>query len=490
MMDNAQDLLRDAVRVRDEHPDRVAITTDGLNGLTYRELHLSARAVVDRLHANGVRPGDRVVLRFDPTDAPAVAAAWLGALSAEIVAVPASPRFGDADLRRVAEDCGAVAVVGRPSVLDDHLPRVPVGDVRPEGQRLALEPVPRALGSLASIIYTSGTTGQTKGVACPYGSLVSAPFATGTVQVHAFPYDTSAAQNAMSRTLLGSTTHVMSTFSPRQVVDVIERERAGWLGMSPVMATMLQRSRALAGRRLDALRVVVLAGAATPPHVAAALTEALPDAAVTNHYTLTEAGRHFLRHVVDPERPRVLGRNGTTSQISILDEEGRPVPIGHAGEIAFVVGTGPELRTYFGDDVATAAMYSPPGYLRTGDVGHVDDAGDVHLTDRKKDIIIKGGLNISSAEVEAVLAGHRTVLDVAVFPVPDAALGELVGAAVVPGEGYLEDEVAAFARARLGRDRMPDRWWVTGPLPRTATGKVAKGVLRATLTAVATEGRA
>lgn len=487
---DASDLLSGACQARDAHPDRVAISTGGDGGLTYDELHASAGAVVDGLHAHGVRTGDRVVLRFDPTDAPAVAAAWLGTLAAGVVAVPASPRFDDVDLARVAADCGAVAVVGRPSGLDSVLPRVPVAPVGPDGRPGTLDPVPREPGDLASIIYTSGTTGRTKGVACPYGSLVSAPFSAGTGQVHAFPYDTSAAQNAMSRTLLGSTTHVMPTFNPHQVAAVLEREGAGWLGLTPVMAAMLLRSRALHGRRLDALEVVVLAGAATPPHVSAALAEALPGAAVTNHYTLTEAGRHFLRQVVDPARPRVLGRNGTTAQIAILDDEGRPLPAGRLGEIAFVVGSGPELRTYYGDEAATASMYTPPGHLRTGDLGHVDDAGDVHLTDRKKDLIIKGGLNISSAEVEAVLAGHPTVLDVAVFAVPDPALGELVAAAVVPGDGYREDEVAAYARTHLGRDRAPDRWWTTGPLPRTSTGKVAKAALRATLAAGGADGPA
>lgn len=482
------DLLQGAARALDEHPDRVAVTADGVAGLTYRELHACARSVVDGLRSAGVRSGDRVVLRFDPTDAPLHAAAWLASLAGGYVAVPASPRFGDADLRRLAQDCGAAAVVGRPSVLDEDVPRVPAQDVRPLDGPPVLDGPPRAPGALASIIYTSGTTGRTKGVACPYGSLVSAPFTAGTVQVHAFPYDTSAAQNALSRALLGSTTHVMSTFNPRQVVDVLEREGAGWLGLSPVMATMLLRSRVLTGRRLDALRVVVLAGSATPPHVAAALAAALPGAAVTNHYTLTEAGHHFLRQVVDPARPQVLGRNGTTAEVSILDDDGTPLPAGQVGEIAFVVGSGPELRTYYGDEAATASMYSPPGYLRTGDVGHVDASGDVHLTDRKKDLIIKGGLNISSAEVEAVLAAHPAVLDVAVFAVPDPALGELVAAAVVPGDGYREDDLAAYARTHLGRDRAPDRWWVTGPLPRTATGKIAKAALRASLAAGPADG--
>ncbi|MBD7917066.1 acyl--CoA ligase [Cellulomonas sp. Sa3CUA2] len=481
-MEHPPDLLHGAARALDEHPDRLAVTGDGSVGLTYRELHASARSVVDGLQAVGARRGDRVVLRFDTTDAPLLAAAWLASLAGGFVAVPASPRFADADLRRIARDCGAAAVVGRPSVLDEDVPRVAAQDVRPLDGGSVLDGTSREAGTLASIIYTSGTTGRTKGVACPYGSLVSAPFAAGTVQVHAFPYDTSAAQNAMSRALLGSTTHVMSTFNPRHVVDVLEREGAGWLGVSPVMATMLLRSRALTGRRLDALRVVVLAGSATPPHVAAALAEALPRAAVTNHYTLTEAGQHFLRQVVDPARPQVLGRNGTTAQVSILDDDGTPLPAGQVGEIAFVVGCGPELRTYYGDATATASMYSPPGFLRTGDVGHVDELGDVHLTDRKKDLIIKGGLNISSAEVEAVLAAHPAVLDVAVFAVPDAALGELVAAAVVPGDGYRQEDLAAYARTHLGRDRAPDRWWVTGPLPRTATGKIAKAALRASLT--------
>lgn len=477
-MDEPLDLLRGAHRALREHPDRVAVTADGTHGLTYRALHESAGAVAAALRSTGARPGDRVVLRLDAADAPVLAAAWLGAVAAGYVAVPASSRFGDGDLRSIAQDSGAAAVVGRPSVLDEHLPRVPVEAVRPGGQTLA-ETTTAAAGDLASIIYTSGTTGRTKGVACPYGSLVSAPFAAGTVQVHAFPYDTSAAQNALSRTLLGSTTHVMATFAPRRVVDVLDRERAGWLGLSPVMATMLLRSRALTGRRLDALRVVVLAGSATPPHVSAALAAALPGAQVVNHYTLTEAGRHFLRQVVDPTRPQVLGRTGTTARVVVLDEAGAEVPTGTDGELALVVGTGPDLRTYWGDAAATRQLYSPPGLLRTGDVGHVDAHGDVHLTDRRKDLVIKGGLNISSTEVEAVLAAHPAVRDVAVFAVPDPSLGELVAAAVVPGDGFRAEEVASWAYETLGRDRAPDRWWTTDALPRTATGKVAKAVLRA-----------
>ena len=162
-----------------------------------------------------------------------------------------------------------------------------------------------------------------------------------------------------------------------------------------------------------------------------------------------------------------------------MDADGRDVPDGQDGEI---LTRGPELFTGYTDPALNAAAFLPGGWFRTGDVGRIDADGYLTVTDRLKDIIIRGGENISSKEVEDLLITHPAVADVAVIPVPDPALGERVCAVVVTRPGFtfdVEQARAHFAAAGAARQKTPEVVVLVDELPRTPSGKVRKDVLRA-----------
>ena len=471
-------------------PERALLAVHGgpqPGRMTVRELHERAQAVSDRLRAAGVGTGDRVALLFTPEQWLLFLPAWLGVLRNGSVAVPLSPRFSAAEVQRVLRDCAPSAVMGNLTGQDfggcltvsaGELGTLRTGSVHPPQQLPAT--------ALATVLYTSGTTGLTKGVACPHGSLVSASFPRPTRSLHAFPLDSSAGQNVTVRTLLGSPTHVAAGFSPRTFTQVMEAERIEWVGTSPSMAGLLLRNGRLAERDLSALRTFLLAGAPSPPRLLAQLRAALPPTAqVVNHYTLTEAGAMFLAQPYDPARPTAIGRVDGPTQVCIRTGDGAVAPVGTTGEICLRAGFPTVRRFYLSDPEATQAVFHPDGWLRTGDLGYVDGEGYVHLVDRKKDLIVRGGANISCLEVEAVLAMHPSVVEVAVFGAPHEALGEIVAAAVVAtGELTLADLRALARDHGLSEDKLPERLFLTDELPRTATGKVLKRVLAERLASV------
>jgi acyl-CoA synthetase (AMP-forming)/AMP-acid ligase II len=172
------------------------------------------------------------------------------------------------------------------------------------------------------------------------------------------------------------------------------------------------------------------------------------------------------------------------TEVKVLDEDGQPVVPGQVGEIWLRRRESPP-RWYYGDPVATAATFVK-GWVRTGDLGSLDDAGALYLVDRRRDVIITGGANVSSLEVEQVLAEHPAVAEAAVVAWPHPVLGEGVAAAVVVRQPTSASELQAFVRQRLGEHKTPQRVVFVDDLPRNASGKVLKRELRDRLQAEAT----
>ena len=185
--------------------------------------------------------------------------------------------------------------------------------------------------------------------------------------------------------------------------------------------------------------------------------------------------------IADPlgRRSRTDGRLLAGNQVRLVDADGRDVPPGRDGEI---LTRGPELFTGYTDPALNATAFLPGGWFRTGDIGRTDAEGYLTVTDRLKDIIIRGGENISAREVEDLLVTHPAVADVAVIPAPDPALGEQVCAVVVVRPGFTFDVGQArehFAAAGVARQKTPEVVVLVDDLPRTPSGKVRKDVLRA-----------
>ena len=463
-------VLPDLLRARAaEDPDAVALRVGAVESLTYGEWERRSNAAARGLVAQGVRPADRVALAFADDRLADYAVCYLAALKAGAVAVPLGSRFAADELDRVVAHAGAALVVRDAAALE----------AGQSGERFE---VPVAPDDLAEILYTSGTTGLPKGVACSHGNLMahdvpaeSGPAPVGPVSfLHAFPIGTQAAQEALRVPLRigGRVAVALPAFDPHELCALVERYRVVRLQLVPAMAHLLVVSGASRRYDVSSVRRVILSSAPAAPALFRRLAEAFPQASVWNAYALTEAGAARTLMEWDERRPTAVGRPVGATEIRIVD-----------GEIWLRRRDTP-ARWYYGDPTATAEAFGG-GWVHTGDVGHVDREGYLHLTDRQKDLIITGGSNVSSVEVENALYEHPAVIDAAVVGLPHPVLGEDVAAAVVLRSPTTERELQDVVRARLAEHKVPHRVVVVDRLPRNPSGKVVKPEVRALIAAQA-----
>jgi long-chain acyl-CoA synthetase len=356
-------------------------------------------------------------------------------------------------------------------------------------------PVPdESLG--AAMLYSSGTTGQPKGVlrdlptAAPSEPLPVMlfvrgmfGFTDGMTYLNPAPLYHSAPQASVAASLrMGCTTIVMEHFDAEQWLALVERYRVTNCQMVPVMFSRLLRLPEEVRVRYDtsSLQCIVHAAAPCPIHVKQGMIDWLGPV-ITEYYGATEANgftwcdsAQWLAHPGTVGKP-ILG------ELLVLDDDGGRCPAGTDGTIWF---RGATAFSYFGDPLKTAEGRSSDGTMSTvGDVGHVDGEGYLYLTDRKSYMIISGGVNIYPQEAENLLSGHPAVLDVAVIGVPNEDLGEEVKAVVQLVDPSLAGpelagELIGYCRARLSHFKCPRSVDFADELPRSATGKLYKRVLR------------
>lgn len=474
------DLLRQRAA---EAPDAVAVVADGGVSLSYGAWERRSNAAARGLVARGVGRQQPVALVFANRDWVEYAIGYLAVLKAGAVAVPLGPRFAGPELEAICEASGVGLIVG------GDLPGwVSLGDLE-AGQAGGEFQVPVSPTDLAEILYTSGTTGLPKGVACSHASVLfhepppepqSEPEAGGRATVvHAFPVGTNAGQEVLRLPLRRGdrTVVILATFDPDRYCAVIEEHRVRRLQLVPAMAQLLVAGGAIEGHDLSSVERVVVSSAPCPPALLAAIGTAFPRAAVWNTYALTEAGTARTLNTEAVARPNSVGRPVGATELRIVDDQSRPVTGGATGEV-HLRHPGAPPRSYYRDPEATAATFDADGWVRTGDLGYLEVDGHLVLVDRKKDLIIVGGLNVSSVAVENVLFQHPAVADVAVFGIDHPVLGQDVAAAVVVSRPLDVAELQRFARARLGEHQVPHHVVVTDELPRTASGKVRKALLR------------
>ena len=348
----------------------------------------------------------------------------------------------------------------------------------------------------AAMLYSSGTTGQPKGVLrdlpeiapgepLPVMEFVRAMFGfrDGMTYLNPAPLYHSAPQASVAASLrLGATTVVMEHFEAEPWLALVERYGVTHCQMVPVMFSRLLRLPEQVRARYDtsSLECIVHAAAPCPVHVKQGMIDWLGPI-ITEYYGATEAnGFTFCDSAQWLAHPGTVGRP-ILGELLILDEEGQPCPAGVDGAIWF---RGATAFQYFQEPGKTAAGRTADGTASTvGDVGHVDADGYLYLTDRKSYMIISGGVNIYPQEAENLLSGHPAVLDVAVIGVPNEDLGEEVKAVVQPADPAeagpdLARELISYCRARLAHFKCPRSVDFVPELPRSATGKLYKRVLR------------
>lgn len=466
------DLLRAQVRMR---PDSEAVVELGAGRLTYRQLWDGAARVAGGLREAGVERGDRVAVRY-PAGLDWVLAFW-GTVMAGGIVVAVNTRSARPEVDFVLADAG---------VRLDLAPDVPL----PEGEPHVAQDLSR--DDIAALFYTSGTTGRPKGVPTTHEAFVTN--AENMARCAGLPRD----MGAQLRTLisvplfhvtgcnsqllaaahLGGTAVIMPTLSVPDAIDALAAERISFLVTVPAVYALMIRHPGFAGADTTTVRWVGYGGAPIAPALVLALQQAFPQAQVFNGYGMTETASLMtvLPHADAVEHADSVGYAVPSVQLGIA-------PLGDEPGVGELVVRGANVTGGYWNRPDADAATIVDGWLHTGDVVRVDEDGRVYIVDRIKDIINRGGENVSSVEVEAVLLAAPGVADAAVLAVPDAVMGEKVGAVVV-ADGRIEiPALIEYCRERLADFKVPQYVTVVdGPLPRNAGGKLLKAALRESTT--------
>jgi acyl-CoA synthetase (AMP-forming)/AMP-acid ligase II len=346
----------------------------------------------------------------------------------------------------------------------------------------------------AVIIYTSGTTGRPKGALFDQHRILWVGINTalglglheGERMLHVAPLYHSASLNMLliGGVMYGATHVILPGFDPETVLETIERERTTFFFGVPTMYTFLLRTPSIATRDLSSLRVCMYGAAPMPATTAEALVAALPGASIIQACGQTEGGPGgiLLQHDEVLARPSASGRSAiANTEVRIVDLDGKDAAPGGVGEMIMRGET--MMKGYWGQPEATAQTVRD-GWVHTGDLASIDENGYITLVDRLKDMIITGGRNVYSAEVESALAGHPAVGDIAIIGRPDEEYGERVVAVVTPRDAAAPtlEELREYGERHLTSYKLP-RELIIDEIPRNPSGKILKHRIRAKLNA-------
>jgi acyl-CoA synthetase (AMP-forming)/AMP-acid ligase II len=281
--------------------------------------------------------------------------------------------------------------------------------------------------------------------------------------------------------LCGAGAVLLEDWEPAAALDLLEAERATHAAAIPTQLVRMLQDPRIGARDFGAVRVITSAGAPLTPDTAQQ-TEETFGCAVTTVYGSTDGGVITVTRTTDPvaKRRTTVGRPIPGGEVVLRDPLGEPVPDGTPGEVTWRTPT--KSFGYLNDDERTGAMFRGDGWFYSGDLGSLDNDGYLSITGRSKDLIIRGGQNISPLEIEQIVARHEAVSEVAVVGIPDPVFGERTCACVVlrPGAARLDlDELTAYMRAQeIAPYKLPERLEIFAELPRTAGGKLSKVTLR------------
>ena len=454
------------------------------------------------LHDHGIRAGDRV-LAFLP-NSPQVLWSFNAVWTLGATIIPAPPQCTAPELSYFIKHSGASLVLTSPLLVNQawagcklvgvtkclcfgasEIESIPDISRQIEDGPSIDVPFDCAPGMLALILYTSGTTARPKGVMLTHGNLAAAinavTQANGDIEhapmLHVLPLT-----HIFGLLMLqlankwGFRSVLIPQFDPLAVLDAIQRYEIGYMLLVPTMLNYLLRHPQRASFDTSSLRRVITGGAPIPEPLRQDFEREFR-CRVEQGYGMTETGFVACYGEDEAYRQGSVGRPCPTFECKIVNEYGVELSSGEPGEL--YVKAPSVTSCYWKDPELTASAFSD-GWFHTGDIGYLDDDKYLYITDRKKDLIIKGGENISPSEIEEALAAHPGVMEVAVIGVPDERFGEEICAVILrkPESDLFEESVIEFASKKLNRFKVPSRVVFETTLPRNAAGKVNKRMLR------------
>ena len=501
-----------------QFPGKTAVVC-GDQRFTYAEFGERAHRLAGALRAAGVQAGDRVA--FLSLNCHRLLEAYYGVLEAGAVLLPLNIRLAPSELAHILNDAGAKVLFLEEEFLNavdsfrqsissvqsffllDAEPRSQwLSSRNYEGMLAAATPYRADVmefdeNALAELFYTSGTSANPKGVMLTHRNVYLHALSVGltfhtkadSVQLHTIPlFHANGWGTAHSVTFVGGRHILLRRFTCAEVFQLIERERVDSLSLVPIMATALVNSPERQKYDLSSLQWISIGGAASPPTLVQQVEEklgcecfsgyGLTETAPVLSTARTKAGTQLegdLRYVAQAMTGYAIP--GVELRVVDFNDEDVPRDGKTMGEI--LARSDGVMQGYWEQPTATAEVMRG-GWFHTGDMATMSEDGSILIVDRKKDIIVSGGENISSLEVEKALLAHPGVYEAAIIPIPDEKWGEVPKGLVVakPGSSLTEAELLEFCRARIAHYKCPQSIVFLESLPKTATGKILKKHLR------------
>jgi len=501
-----------------QYPNKLGVVC-GDSRFTYAQFADRARRLAGALRSLGVAPGDRVA--FLSLNCHRLLEAYYGVLEAGAILLPLNIRLAPQELAFVLKNAGVkILFVGKEFVELANAFRKDVPQLQslvllegsPQAEWLARENYDELLAratpwesdfmgvdedSVAELFYTSGTSANPKGVMLTHRNVylhamsVAIAFRTGieTVELHTIPlFHANGWGVAHSLTLTGGTHVMIQRFETREVFRLIEREKVQSCSLVPTMATALVNCPERPKYDVSSLSRVVIGGAASSPTLVCEVEEKLGCTCFSG-YGLTETSPMLS---ISPMKPwlrwegaeryageAMTGYAAPAMELRVVDSNDVDVPHDGVAIGEIIARTDGVMKGYWNDPEASREALRG-GWFHTGDMATINEEGYLLVVDRKKDIIVSGGENISSLEIEKALLAHPAVYELAVVPVPDSKWGEVPKALVVlkPGQHASEAELLEFCRGRVAHYKVPRSIEFLESLPKTGTGKILKKELR------------
>ena len=474
--------------------DKTAFKLDDVE-LNYSMLDEGSARIAGLLKSKGLEPGDRVGLMMP--NVPYFPVIYFGILRAGAVVVPMNVLLKKREVGFYLEDPGAKFLFAwgdfaEPAEAGAEQAGAEVILVKPgEFEKLLADQEPdrdladKGAEDTAVILYTSGTTGKPKGAELTHSNLYKnskgvseklGEMSGEDVLLGALPLFHSFGQTCTmnSAVSVGATVTMLPRFDPDKALEIIERDKVTLFQGVPTMYNAMLHSKSCDSANCSSLRICMSGGAAMPAELMRAFEEKF-DCMILEGYGLSETSPvACFNH---PNKERKAGSIGTPIEgveMQIWDDNGNELPQGEVGEI--VIRGHNIMKGYWERPDATEESVTSEGWFRSGDMARVDEDGYFFIVDRKKDMIIRGGYNVYPREVEEVLYEHPAVQEAAVVAVPDEALGEEVGAAVVlkEGESLEASDLREHVRSQVAAYKYPRRIWFVDELPKGPTGKILK----------------